>query len=523
MSVEAKFFDPDKDQSQGQSQNGAPGAPVNVTGGSAQSSPQGALPKSQNEATPEATSSGRFTNLTNYLNANKNYNAPQGGLAGQVVGGLQQQGNQIQQNLGTAQNQFNQDANAGRTQYNEDLINQAITNPYAVANNTDQLNQFTKQRDAAYTGPQGIDQSNQLRNQTQNYQQQTSGAQNENGRFSVLRNMFNTPQYNQGQQKLDNVFLQTAPQQLKGVAALGNKATSNVNQAVGQAGADAQNYKNEAQNTKNQTRGRLNSAITGFGDETDPNSYVAKQMAAAKLTRDTAYDAAVKNAAKGQFTQADVTRMGVPLDSPIYQLDPSKYLHKADDNGISRNNILTNDDYNRIDALRSLAGNTAQGDVAKYLDEYKGNAPAVDADGKPVLDAQGNPTYTLANTWAGLKDPYTFDNENFQNDLIYAKQDVDRAPQEIREALDAINGELYAHGGLHTALQTYEDNLANGGPYNDDGQIESQLTNGNAQNEARAMGYGNWVNKQLNFERQKLANAQAKQAALQRISLVPSS
>jgi hypothetical protein len=213
---------------------------------------------------PTGTSSGRFTNITNYLNANKNFN--QGtGLGGKIVNNVQQQNQNLNNNVQTAQQNFNTQADQNRRQYDANFVNNTINNATTAVNNTEDVNKFNQMRDASYQGPTQLQDTPKLQVQAQNINDTTSQLGTEQGRFNSLRQMFNRPTYSAGQQKLDNVFLQNDPNQVKqlnNARVLGNQAQNTVNQANTQAQAKAQLYQNEAADTKQQTQGALNKAFS---------------------------------------------------------------------------------------------------------------------------------------------------------------------------------------------------------------------------------------------------------------------
>lgn len=204
----------------------------------------------QNQTRP--TTSGLFTNLRNYLQAN------QGSNLGQQMGQqFQNQAQGIEGQTTQAANQFQQASQSGRNQYNQQAVQQAVQNPVDAAGNQLTFNQIQQMRTGGYQGPQDLQNSTQIQNNLQNLQQQTALTQTEPGRFALLKNMFNTPGYNTGQQTLDNLILQSNPTQnqyLNQAQQYSNQAQNQYSTQRQQAQQQAQQYQTEAQKTNQQTQ-----------------------------------------------------------------------------------------------------------------------------------------------------------------------------------------------------------------------------------------------------------------------------
>lgn len=272
------------DQNNNGQQNGGNSQPAS-TGGGSSISPVSAF-NSQQSVQPQqspnpSASSGQFTNIQKYLQANK-------GAGQQVAGGVQ---NQMQKSMQPGQikeqdaaKQFAssvQSANdvLGRGQgYQQQLqapvqatrgiadaqapggvppVNAQTTNPQntqqqqyfdpnAIVSDPNKLQDFTKIR----TGL-GFDQTN-LTNQAaqaqtlaglnqQNAQDLLGQTQTAQGRAGLVSQAFNRPNYTQGQQRLDNLFLTGAGKQ--GIGAIQQNAKQNVagaNDIYGQTGQGVQ-------------------------------------------------------------------------------------------------------------------------------------------------------------------------------------------------------------------------------------------------------------------------------------------
>ena len=96
--------------------------------------PGGLNPNGGTSNNSTATSSGAFPNLQKYITANSGFNQQGGGLAGEVVGNLNAQGQQVQSNTQQATNAFGNQVNSANQSINNAFQNaQAdLTNPYAA-------------------------------------------------------------------------------------------------------------------------------------------------------------------------------------------------------------------------------------------------------------------------------------------------------------------------------------------------------------------------------------------------------
>jgi hypothetical protein len=269
---------------------GAAGASGPITGGATQNQTQ---QQTQNQAQTQnadrPTSSGSFTNLKNYLNANQGSN-----LGQQINQQFQNQANQFQGQVGQAYNQFDTSAQQGRNQYNTGLMGAVLADPTAAANNQtltgltpgdinpaagsgaiqpgggsggpatttyqNPFNSVQNMRTGTYTGPQDLANAQQLQGSLSQLQQTAGLTATEPGRFALLQQMYNTPGYNTGQQTLDNLILQSNPTQSQALSQSRQHANQAQNQYATerqQAQQQAQQYSQEAASTQQQTQKAL--------------------------------------------------------------------------------------------------------------------------------------------------------------------------------------------------------------------------------------------------------------------------
>ncbi len=419
----ASILNPLNKDDQGQGQQATAG-PQQIASG------QAATVGAGNAAAPQGTKSGRFNNISTYLKANSGYNAAGGGLAGQVAGNIQNQGNQVKETTNQAQNQFNSSAESNRVKYDGDTVNNAMNNSADFAKDDQNVNKFQSMLNAKYNGPQGIDNAHVIQNQAQNVKNLTDQTSSEGGRFGLLKQMFNKPTYSGGQQKLDNLLLQGNRNQLNkltGTRQLGAQTVNNVNQATNAATQAAGQFSQEAQDTQAKTRGDLTNAATQF--DTD----LTAKAQAAQAGRDDKFNQAQLGAQEGYLDSGmvDSAQLG---GQNIYDLDISKYLTK-NGLGATKQNIAGAQDYDRINALKKLSGDFSNEATSGVFSNF-GDASQADK-------FKNSSDYDLDS--ARLKNDATSRGSQFTGEL------ADPTARN-READSALTGDLYYKGGIEKAL-----------------------------------------------------------------------
>lgn len=361
-----------------------------------------------NQSNP--TASGRFTNLQNYLSANKDYNKPSGGLAGQMNTNFKNQTTGIQNDINTAKTQFDNKAAAGSVVANPDLLAQAFSDPNAFVQNAANVDAFTKQRDATYSGPTALDASAAAA-KTTNLQDNTNLTNSENGRYALLSKMFGRPDYNSGAQKLDNLLLQGNEQQLgklQSSRALPSQLGSDIAAKTTQASLAAQQNARNAQQLSTNTRAGLSGEILNRDQKAKTLS--EKYNTAQKAEQ----DGARYNFNRNVMTEADRAKYNIPKDlrfsNNINLSNPNYFSNTAFSTPQS---VMTEQEYAQMAALNKLSntGGTVSSDAATALSNY------------------GNPE--LAGTYNGLETPYNFDGSKFLKDVSDEKSAYDGRLNEI--------------------------------------------------------------------------------------------
>jgi hypothetical protein len=313
----------DDNQQQQQGQNQFVNAPINISGSSSSSASGGAYGSSAAPTVSDkGTSSGRYTNLRSYLDANKDFNKQNGGLAGQITNNVQNQANAIQNQAQQSQQDFQKQAEQSRNQYNPDLVNQALTDPTKFTQNQQNVSGIQSLLNNQYQGPTALSNQQQLLGQAQQLESNANLVNTEAGRYALLNKMYGNPGYSQGQQKLDNLLLQSNPEQLQQLQKINPLATnlnSNVQNVINQAQQQGQQYQQEAQQTQQQTGSALQNAINSLMTQGQTAQEAAKN---AELARTTALNSFSNNLASGDYKSA------------LNALASSGYLSKDDANAI---------------------------------------------------------------------------------------------------------------------------------------------------------------------------------------------
>lgn len=408
--------DDEKDKQEGAApQLGVQSNTVGQTGTAPGVPPQGAPDASK------GTSSGRFNNIGNYIKANQNFNQAGGGLAGKVAGNIQGQVGQVKQQIGDAAGAFGQAANQNRVKYDDGLVKGALADPTKFAADGNNLNAFAAQRDAAYKGPQGLDNQAGLQAGAQNAQQLATNAGTEGGRFGLLKTMFNKPSYTGGQQKLDNLLMQGNKGQLKQLQAtrgLAGQATNELQQQSNAAAAQAKDFTNEA----DQTKAATNAALTG--EQSAQDKLIDDRVLELQGKYDADKTGITTGLQAGELSEDHLKTLGLDDGQQTFGLDLNSYL-QTDARKANRANVANTDEYSRMNALAKLAGKDGNKD---FYDE----------------------------TQAGKfgTDQFKFDKDRFMKDVgaknaTYQRENNDAIAESVtsRKALeDAYKSTGYANG-----------------------------------------------------------------------------
>lgn len=369
------------------------GQPVQTStgnqGATVGSTPAPATPStSTSTGTGPKTSSGRYTNLAAFVNANKGFNQGQG-LAGKVAGNIQNMASQQGQQLQNVQQQFGKQSAEGSSQFTAPAAPVTPGQPAAQPNSVESAQQYTQQLlsnpvqakaedqqkfggllNAEYKGPQGLDQTQgggSLSSNLQGLQNTAKQTQTEPGRFNLLRQMFGNSNYSRGQQSLDNLLMNSNKDQVKqlqGTQAAAGQATAQYQQAQKAAADQAANLTQQAGQIQQATRGALGQNIQQFDAAQAQRAQEAQNARAGEVAR------AQAAAKEGKLDPNLLTNMKLQGQN-LYDLNLGDYLTPST-LAATKQNVGNAADYAKISALQNLAGggNYSDDNISKIFADY---------------------------------------------------------------------------------------------------------------------------------------------------------
>lgn len=422
---------------------------------------------SSNSSSQPISSSGSFQNLSKYINANKGFNADNGGLAGTVSNNINNQAQQAQQNVQGAQNLFNTQAQQNVSGFNNtDAVNQAVQDPYAFTQNNPQgTQQVIAAENAQYTGPKGFEdlQGQQslanLSIQNANVNDLANQTKTQSGQYNLLRQMFGTPSYTGGQQNLDQLIMNNAPgaqNQFAGARQQANDTSQALNTSQQQAQQQAQQNTQLANQVQASTRGELNNAVLNANTNIN-NEVTNAQTAQDKYTQDLQTALKSGHLTADQYQALGGDQSGLTSGMSMYNIDPTQYIT----NGLAptAQGVATTADYNKIAALNQLMGGGA----------------VANQDASQVLQQFNDPTQ------AGTFNPTAqFNSGAYLNSVQNQQRDYDQQATQLnalkQNALQLYSNEIAndeVHGGI--GVSAGEQAIANAHYKLDMDTINSQL------------------------------------------------
>ncbi len=344
---------------------GASGA----AGGPPASLPSGAQPS------PTSGASGNFTNLQRYLEENR---SQAGDLAGKVAGTVTAAGEEAK----TAAEGL---AAAGKTQIEaarvqpSGVLEEAAVNPMAVAGDPAKKAAFTRERDASYAGPAGLEDVEgyqTAQDKVRKAQERIGLTETETGRTALLEEM-GGPGYGRGKATLNQLLLSGDPDAARTVAAAG-EPYKGLRDYLGAQTEEARTAAQKAAEEANATKEAVQTRFTGpdglipsFGSGLDA------RVAAARTGAGEQFDAAANKIMSGeQLTDQEIALLGVTREE-VSEIQAISGALKQDFNDpipaqdffqstsspdlITRENFATDDDYAEALALADLMGGSHPG------------------------------------------------------------------------------------------------------------------------------------------------------------------
>lgn len=349
------LLDDEDEQNQAQGQDDSEGVSTGSGGGVAPTTGGGAANEPAQPKQP--SSSGSWTNLQSYLDANKEQGAQVGS---QIAGTINEQGQKAQSALDTTSAEWNKQVNDNTVSADPDAINRAVGGATSAkagqSLNPDDTAAFQKQYNAQYNGPtdftktQGFGEIQKAVGDTSRAVDQT---QSEAGRNVLLGEQYkNTSKhgYNQGQNNLDQLLLENSSggraaleplkEQWGGLTSVLTDTTAAGNAAAQTAATNTA----AAQKTAQEAYAGANSKFQGD---------LTKQAQTADTTNQAQYERVLAGLKSGQLSPADIQALGL-TNQAIYDVDPTKYLEAG--KKATLYNSANADQYAQARALAQLAG-----------------------------------------------------------------------------------------------------------------------------------------------------------------------
>ena len=366
------------------------GTPTNISGQSA------VLSTEAPSKMGGAKDSGSFTNLNQYLDANKE-NAGQMGT--KIASDITNQGQATRTGIQDTSTEFNQLADQGTLagldkapEEARNIVNQAKTGAKNAQIDQNQMSRFGEIANATYKGPQDLTGTTKYANTAQQYekaQQAAKNASSDEGRFSLLKDAYARPTYSQGQQNLDNLLLtgnqgakeniQSAATGLNDLSGMWSGAQSNATQLASQRQA-ATNAAREGS--------RANALEARTGRNTEVQSDLANQQAnwanEYNQYKDLlgGYKGGDLNLTRQQADRLALGGSGTGLYNILNGTQPESYL---DLKAFDANKVVSQDQFAQLKALDQLSSQFGNPAMSQFTDE----AQAGTLNAQNAFDASG--------------------------------------------------------------------------------------------------------------------------------------
>lgn len=322
-------------------------------------------------ATPSSTSSGRFVNLQNYIDANK----PQATkLASSVASNIQSKVGEATSALSQAQEKFKTDVDAGTVKYDKDVVEKAINAPSTFVASPESK-KFSDILSGEYKGPDVTTSTDTWSPAMQKVQAATQAGEltkSSGGQTELLRGIAETP-YSRGGLSFNQLLLQNtepARQQLAQAAEATKPLTTSFNTALTQAQQDV----NSARAESAASRQQLLDKIAGEGGVVTSYEKELQNRVNALRSQEHALQTDVINQIKtGTITQENLDKIGLTqaqLDNLVAKnkeaetygggVDISSYIRsKSPEQYINIQSASTPEEVLRYNALNKLIGREA--------------------------------------------------------------------------------------------------------------------------------------------------------------------
>lgn len=326
-----------------------------------------------------------YTNIQRIIQANQANK-----LGGAVAGGIQQAGQAARGAITQAGQQFQTNVEKEKQRLEQEKERaQRVVGDVTKASSED-ISAFEKIRGAQSLGPTGIANADELRQKAQEAEQLGTAGGSQAGRYGLLqRYVGGNKQYTGGQQRVDALLLgQTAAPQLraarKDTLGLGQQAATQqlAAQEVGktlQGGARA---------LRDETLGGLGQATTAYdqamvdklASETAARQDYVKNLFGNIDSATGNYDQASRGPVK--VSQEDMDQLAQASNNYLQSGSVLGYgdlsqLIKANTSQANKQNVQSQEDYDRANMIAKLSGGDLTGDTGALLQAYAENPQLV--------------------------------------------------------------------------------------------------------------------------------------------------
>lgn len=314
-----------------------------------------------------------FTNLQRVLQANKANT-----LGSTVSSGIQKAGQAAQGAITKAGAEFNTSAEAEKSRLAAEQGRAARVMGDVTKATDEDVQAFEGIRGGQSKGPNTIKDASAVAEKSREAQSLGQATGNEGGRFGLLQRYIGSgDRYTGGQQRLDNMLLgQTGQADLRkarmATAGLMDKAQG-TEAAASQVG---QELKNRAQGLAQSTIKNLEGEVVNYDKAMDAARIKAESDRAARQAAD------LEQLKSGEITEEDLyNSLGLKEGLRTYGTDLSQFYTGQGKDLATKENVQTQADFDRINKLRQLSGQSLTGEASAILPAYS-DASQVDAYGK---------------------------------------------------------------------------------------------------------------------------------------------
>lgn len=329
---------------------------ISLGGGGGVSTPGAPTAQTMGSSTGKPSSSGSWTNLQSYLDANQDQ---AGQLGSQVTGAVSSQADKAQNDITNASNDFQGQVDQNTVNQDQPSVDRAIADAQnAKAGGTydpNELAAFQKQYGANYSGPTDFTQSagyGQTQGDVNQALDSLNSVKSEAGRNVLLQNQFGANGgYSPGEKSLDQLLLEGSPTNQAAFSGLQDQ-WSGLGTALSGATDTGNQYAQTAAQTSAATAKAAQDALTKAN--TDWQGGLNSQLSTAQQSYQSENDAIKAALTAGTLTHDQLAATGLQGGMTTMGLDLSKYLSPGTNPTIY--NAATADQYAQSQALAQLAG-----------------------------------------------------------------------------------------------------------------------------------------------------------------------